>query len=103
MSGLNWDELTPEERLLAEQAVMQFRTLRKACAEAPDGKVLSVAERLTLQQGRDAMRKTLETALQLEAAEVEKKGAPAEAAKPAKRPADTGGGSRGKSSRQSVR
>jgi hypothetical protein len=80
MNKLQWDGLTPEERLLAEQAVLEFRALRKACVEAPDGRVLAVAERMAVSQGREAMRRTLETALQLEAAEAEKKGVSAEPA-----------------------
>lgn len=40
MDGLNWDELSAEERLLAGQAVLNFRELNKACDEAADGTVL---------------------------------------------------------------
>jgi hypothetical protein len=85
MSSLWWGRLSAEERLLAEQAVLQYRALRTACAEAPHGKVLGVAERLAVNQGREMTRRTLETALQQEAAEAEKKGAPAESALTAKR------------------
>jgi len=85
MSSLSWEQLSAEERLLAEQAVLQYRALRKACAEAPHGKVLGVAERLAVDQGREMTRRTLETALQQEAGEAEKKGAPAGSAPAAKR------------------
>jgi hypothetical protein len=44
---------------------------------APDGKVLAIAERLAVTQGREATRLQLETALQHEAAQAEKKGAQA--------------------------
>ena len=44
MSSLSWERLSAEERLLAEQAVLQYRALRTACAKAPHGKVLGVAE-----------------------------------------------------------
>lgn len=100
MNKLQWDGLSPEERLLAEQAVLEFRALRKACVEAPDGRVLAVAERLAVSQGREAMRRTLETALQLEAAEAEKKGASAEPAKTVRSSERTVAASVGKSSRQ---
>jgi hypothetical protein len=80
MANLWWEQFTPEERLLAEQAVLQHRALRQACAAAPDGRVLAIAERLAVEQGREATRLQLETALQHEAAEAEKKGAQAEAA-----------------------
>jgi hypothetical protein len=60
--------------LLAEQAVMNLRTLKTACRAAPHGKVLAVGERLAVQQGRELIRRTLETAMQAEAADLEKKG-----------------------------
>jgi hypothetical protein len=85
MSNLWWEQLRPEERLLAEQAVVQYRALRAACAAAPNGKVLGVAERLAVEQGRELTRRTLESALQQEAAEAEKKGAQVETAPAAKR------------------
>lgn len=85
MSNLIWEQLSPEERLLAEQAVLQYRALRRACTEAPHGKVLGVAERLAVNQGRELTRRTLETALQEEAAEVEKKVAAIGSAATAKR------------------
>lgn len=73
MNGMNWDELTPEERLLAEQAVMNFRALNKACRGAADGKVLAVAETLAMQQGRELIRQTIQASLAQEGREVEKK------------------------------
>lgn len=74
MNGLNWDELSAEERLLAEQAVLNFRELNKACDEAADGTVLEVCEKLALRQGREAIRRVIETSLNRQAGEVEKKG-----------------------------
>lgn len=74
MHGLNWEELSAEERLLAEQAVLNFRELNKACDEADDGKVLEVCESLAIRQGREAIRRTIETSLNQQAREVEKKG-----------------------------
>jgi hypothetical protein len=95
MLSLSWEQLSAEERLLAEQAVLQYRALRKACAEAPHGKVLGVAERLAVNQGRELTRRTLETALQEEAAEVEKKGAQIGSAPTAKRRGPTAGAKSG--------
>ncbi len=97
MSNLWWEHLTPEERLLAEQAVLQHRVLREACAAAPDGRVLAIAERLAVEQGRAATRLQLETVLQHEAAEAEKKGAQDEAAQSAVSPARTAAAKRAKS------
>ena len=100
MLNLWWEHLTSEERLLAEQAVLQHRALREACAAAPDGKVLAIAERLAVEQGRAATRLQLETALQHEAAEAEKKGAQDEAAQSAELPARTAAAKRVTSSRR---
>lgn len=73
MSGMKWDELNPSERLIAEQAVMNFRSLNAACDAAADGQVLAVAETLALQQGRELIRRTLEVSLQQQAEGLEKK------------------------------
>ena len=74
MSGMNWDEMSKEERLLAEQAVLNFRELNKACDDAADGTVLDICENVAMRQGRELTRKTIETSLQLQASDVEKKG-----------------------------
>ena len=103
MNELMWSELSPEERLLAEQSVLQFRALRKACSEAPDGTVLAMAERMAVSQGREATRRTLETALQLEAAEAEKKGVSAEPAPSARQSGRTAVAKRERSSRREAR
>ena len=74
MTGMNWDQMTPEERLIAEQAVLNFRELNKACDAAADGTVLNVCEKLAMQQGRELIRQTMEVTLNQQAAAVEKKG-----------------------------
>jgi len=71
---MDWDQMTPEERLIAEQAVLNFRELNKACDAAADGTVLNVCEKLAMQQGRELIRRTMEVTLNQQAAEVEKKG-----------------------------
>jgi hypothetical protein len=68
MSGMDWDGLTPNERLVAEQAVMNFRALNAACDASADG--------MGLKQGREATQRTLEMSLQMQDADVEKKNAP---------------------------
>jgi hypothetical protein len=73
MSGIDWTGLTPSERLVAEQAVRNLRALSAACDAAPDGQVLGVAEKLVIEQGREAIRRALEITLQSQDAEVEKK------------------------------
>lgn len=71
MSVMNREELSPQERLIAEQAIMNFRSLNKTCREAPDGKVLEVAETLAMDQGREVTRATLEATVNLERDELE--------------------------------
>lgn len=103
MNQLQWDVLSAEERLLAEQAVLEYRALRQACAAAPHGRVLAVAEQLAVSQGREAMRRTLETALQQDAAEAEKKGVPAASVRGVKSRGPTADGSGGRSSQRPAR
>lgn len=71
---MKFDELSPEERLLAEQAVLNFRSLNKACDAAADGTVFAVAEQLAMQQGRELIRRTLQASLDEQVRAVEKKG-----------------------------
>lgn len=67
------EKLTAEERLIAEQAILNFRSLNKACDEAKDGTVLAVAEKLAMIQGRKLVQQTLQTSLELQARAIEKK------------------------------
>ena len=71
---MNFDELSAEERLIAEQAVLNLRSLNKACNDAADGTVLAVAEQLAVQQGRELIRQTLQASLDEQTRAVEKKG-----------------------------
>ena len=71
---MQFDELSPEERLIAEQAVLNLRSLNKACDAAADGTVLAVAEQLAMAQGRELIRRTLQVSLNEQARTVEKKG-----------------------------
>ena len=74
MSGIDSAGLTANERLIAEQAVMNFRALNTACnAAADDETVLGIAEQLTVKQGREATPQTLEISLQMQNADLEKK------------------------------
>ena len=71
---MNFDELSPEERLIAEQAVMNLRSLNKTCDAAADGTVLAVAEQVAMTQGRELIRRTLQASLDQQARTVEKRG-----------------------------
>lgn len=70
---MNFDELTPAERLIAEQAVLNLRTLNTACDHAADGTVIAVGEALAVEQGRELIRKTLQAAVDAQINTIEKK------------------------------
>ena len=73
---MNFAELIPEERLVAEQAVLNLRTLNSAADAAADGTVFAVAEKLAVEQGRELTRKTLQATLNVQVKDVEKKVGP---------------------------
>lgn len=64
----------PQEALIVEQALAMHREMQAAVREAPDGEAFDRAEQLALNRGRELMRKSLETVVNHEAQEVEKKG-----------------------------
>lgn len=64
----------PQESLIVEQALAMYREMRTAAREAPDGEVLDRTETLALTRGRELLCKSLETVLNEETGEVEKKG-----------------------------
>jgi hypothetical protein len=74
MSRLDLDSLSPEERLLAEQVVLNLRALNDACDRAADGTVLNVCESLAMSQGRELIRRAIENTLLKQAQATEKKG-----------------------------
>lgn len=69
-----FEELTPEERLVAEQAVLNLRSLNDACDAAADGTVLAVAEKMAIKQGRELTQRTLQASVDRQTKAVEKKG-----------------------------
>jgi hypothetical protein len=64
----------PADALLVEQLLAMLHELRDACQTAPDGQVLKQTEQIAVQQGRELTRKALESVLNEQAAEAEKKG-----------------------------
>lgn len=70
---MNFDELSRAERLIAEQAVLNLRTLNAACDDAADGTVIAIGEALAVDQGRELTRKTLQAAVAAQLETVEKK------------------------------
>jgi vancomycin resistance protein YoaR len=69
---------SPLEALVVEQALAMVREMKRVADAAPDGQVLSQAERSAVSQGRELTRKSLEAVLSDQAEEVEKKGRVAE-------------------------
>jgi hypothetical protein len=92
----------PREALIVEQALAMYREMRDACRAAPEGQVLARAEQLAVQRGRELTRQTLESVLNEEAQEVEKKGLSSEAV-PAAARANTVAATRAPSSRRRAR
>ena len=70
---MDFEELSAEERLLAEQAVLNLRSLNSAADAASDGTVFAVAEKLAVEQGRELTRRTLQASLDVQVKTVEKK------------------------------
>ncbi len=62
------------EALFLEQAKAMFQELSRTADAAPDGHVLHQAEMCAMTEGRKLIRKALESTLQQQAHEVEKKG-----------------------------
>ena len=70
---MKFEEVSPAERLIAEHAVLNLRTLNNACDMAADGTVLAIAETLAVQQGRELTRKTLQMSIDAQVETVQKK------------------------------
>jgi hypothetical protein len=67
---------TPLEALVVEHALLLARQLQKTADGAPDGKVLAQVEAYVVPAARELARKAVEAALQAQAKQAEKKGAP---------------------------
>ena len=84
------DRLTPAQRLVVEQAVVLAKELDAAADSAPEGQVIDRCESFLLGNGRDFLRKVLESTLQSRAELLEKKLPPPESALVAQRDATRG-------------
>lgn len=78
MFSSDLDQLTPLQRLIVERAVVLAQELEAAAESAPVGQVLDRCETLLLGNGRDFLKKALESTLQNRAESLEKKGVPRE-------------------------
>ena len=74
---------TPLEALLLEQALLLARQLQQAADQAPDGHVLARVEGLAVPAARELARQAVQAALQAQAAQAEKRGRRAGAARAA--------------------
>jgi len=68
------DRLTPVQRLIVEQAFVLAKELESAADTAPEGQVIDRCESFLLGNGRDFLRRVLESTLQSRAELLEKKG-----------------------------
>jgi len=57
---MDWDELTADERLVAEQAILMARAVKLAGDQAPHGKGLQCLEQAVLHHGGELIRQTLQ-------------------------------------------
>ena len=79
------DRLTPSQRLIVEQAFVLAQELESVADSARDGQVIDRCESFLLSNGRDFLRRVLESTLQVRAEDLEKKGAPPEHARVGRR------------------
>ena len=70
---MDWDELSANERLVAEQAVAAYRTATRAMRDAPQGHGLDRIEQAVRDKGLDGLRRMIELAAS-EHDEAQKKG-----------------------------
>ena len=84
------DRLTPLQRLIVEQAYVLATELEHAAESAPKGQVVGRCESLLLGQGRDFLRRALESSLQTRAEALEKKAEPVGSGPAARRDATRG-------------
>ena len=71
--SMDWNKLTDDEKLIAEQAVAMARAVKRAGDRAPHGKGLFCLEQAVLDHGRELLRLTLERSAASHA-EAQKKG-----------------------------
>jgi hypothetical protein len=79
------DSLTTVQRLVVEQAFVLATELEAAVDAAPEGQTIDRCESFLLGNGRDFLRRVLESALQSRAELLEKKTAPHESVRVARR------------------
>ena len=81
---MDLNELTGDERIVAEHAVLAFQAIQKATREAAHGQGMDVAERAVTAEGLNTLKKMFELSVS-EQAEAQKKGFAAKSASAATR------------------
>jgi hypothetical protein len=84
MLSSDLDSLTPIQRLVVEQALVMAKELEAVADSAPEGQLIDRCESFMLGFGRDFLRRTFESTIQLRAESLEKKVAPPESARVAR-------------------
>ncbi len=70
---MDLNELSGDERIIAEHAVLTYQAVRQAVGEAPHGQGMAVAEAAVTARGLETLRKIFELSVS-EHAEAQKKG-----------------------------
>ena len=70
---MNWDSLSGDERLIAEQAVTAYRAVRQAAKAAPHGQGMACIEQAVHNDGMEVLRQMVQLSAS-EHAEAQKKG-----------------------------
>jgi hypothetical protein len=70
---MNWDSLSGNERLVAEQAIAAYRALQAAGQAAPYGRGMACIEEAVHKEGFDVLRQMVQLSAS-EHAEAQKKG-----------------------------
>jgi hypothetical protein len=70
------NELSENERIIAEQAVLSYRDLKQATQNAPPGHGMAAIEEVVLKKGFETLRKMIELGAS-EHSEAQKKGSAA--------------------------
>jgi hypothetical protein len=74
---MDLSELTGNERLIAEQAVLAYQAVRQATANAPEGQGLECIEQVVRDKGFEMLRRMIELGAS-EHPEAQKKGSAAQ-------------------------
>lgn len=81
---MNLSELTGDERIIAEHAVLAFQAVKQATQGAKHGQGMAVAEQAVTSNGLEVLRKMFELSVS-EQSEAQKKGPAAKSARAATR------------------